>query len=761
MNFNKVPIKSYKIAITGLVQGVGFRPFVYVLANTFNLKGTVSNNENGVIICVSGIASNIHSFYKRLVQYPPKLSKIKTHQLTEISHTEFEDFSIVPSQKSGKLNLSLTSDFAICEDCKIEILDITNKRYHYPFTTCVNCGPRWAITNTFPFERKHTTMDAFHMCDACKNEYTDPNNRRFHSQTNSCGTCGIQMSLCDTDGKEQAIDNSQIFTTIAKLIREGQIIAIKNTAGYLLCCDARNGTAVKTLRQRKNRPQKPFAILYPSLNLLKDHMTISVEQAEALTSLESPIVIIPKENYSGPLALEEITPNLNQLGVMLPYTPLLLLLADQLECPIVATSGNIHNSPIISSSELALKALKSVADYFLNHNLSISNPQDDSVIKFSKKYRHKVLFRRSRGYAPNYFGTFKADEKILAMGAHLKSAVAFLPNDYVYISQYLGNLDHADVYNRLTETVSKFITLFEEKPSVILVDAHPTYHSTQYGKELAQNLGVPSIQIQHHKAHLASVLGEHQLFDKETPILGVIWDGTGYGDDGHIWGGEFFEYDSHEIHRISHFEYYDWLAGDKMSKEPRLSLLALATDDLMDEVLPKFTNEEVAVYQTIKKQNRLKTSSVGRLFDAVASLLDICNLNTYEGEAAITLENQIHNYDMAHSTLYASILDNGMIPSKDILRKIYFDLKKGVNMESIIVNFLYTLANIIFQMADRQNIRSIVLSGGVFQNTVLIDMLKEMAKLDYKLYFNRNLSPNDENIAFGQMMYYLNIKTAK
>ena len=753
-------IKSFKITITGQVQGVGFRPFVYVLANTFDLKGWVSNNEQGVIIVVSGIPSKIHSFYEGLIQNPPKLSKIKTHHITEIPLINVEDFCIVPSRKSGKLNLSLTPDFAICDDCKKEIIDVTNRRYHYPFTTCVNCGPRWAITKTFPFERNHTAMDRFDMCDPCEKEYTDPTNRRFHSQTNSCGTCGIHMNLTDSKGTELQIDTSEIIARTAAFLKEGHIIAIKNTGGYLLCCDAGNRNAVHRLRQRKNRPRKPFAILYPSLKMLRGQLQISSEQEKALTSPESPIVIVPKDTYSGTLVLDELIPNLNQLGIMLPYTGLLQLLAEKLDIPIVATSGNIHNSPIISASDAALKALDKVADYFLNHDLSITNPQDDSVIKFSKKYQHEVLFRRSRGYAPNYFGSFKANENILAMGAHLKSAVAFLPNDYLYISQYLGNLDHADVYVRLTTTVSKFITLFEEKPSVILVDAHPTYHSTLYGKELARDLDLPSVAIQHHKAHFASVLGEHHLFESEIPVLGVIWDGTGYGDDGHIWGGEFFEYAMGKIERVSHFEYFDWLAGDKMSKEPRLSLFSLATDPLLPEVLPKFTDEELTVYQIIKRQNRLKTSSVGRLFDAVAALLGSCDLNTYEGEAAIILENQIHEYTIENCTSYVSIQENGLIPSKDLLKHIHTDIINGVRRETIIVNFLYTLANLILRMADRRNISCIALSGGVFQNTVLIDMLKEMAKTDYKLYFNRNLSPNDENIAFGQIMYYLNIRTA-
>jgi len=753
--------KSVKISITGQVQGVGFRPHVFVLAKAFGLKGSVSNNEEGVIIYASGPEENIQSFYTNLISNPPKVSKIKTHRKIEISDAKFGDFRIIPSQKHGKLNLQLTPDFAICDDCKKEIFDKDNRRFNYPFTTCVNCGPRWAITNTFPFERLHTNMHKFKMCDECEKEYTDPANRRFHSQTNSCPNCGIQISLTDSNAKRLDIDKSDIFTETAKLIKEGNIVALKNTGGYLLCCDASNSKVVKTLRLRKNRPQKPFAILYPSLELLKEQLNITLEQEKALTSSESPILIIPKENYSGTLASNELAPNLNQLGIMLPYTAILQLLSDKLDMPIVATSGNIHGSPILSSKEDASFELNKVADYFLHHNLDITNPQDDSVIKFSKKYHHQVIFRRSRGYAPNYFGSYSENEKIMAMGAHLKSTIAFLPNDYLYISQYLGNLDHVDVYNRLTETASKFIALFEQEPTVILVDGHPTYQSTLYGMELAEQLGVNCYQIQHHKAHFASVLGEHNLFDVNHPILGVVWDGTGYGDDKQIWGGEFFEYHSGEIMRVSHFEYFDWLAGDKMSKEPRISLLSLADDDLMAEVSKRFSKEEMSIYKAVKKQNALKTSSVGRLFDAVASLLNVCHINTYEGEAAIVLENYIKDYSLKNCKSYVSILENGLIPTKEIIKNIFLDLKKGVEKEGIILNFFYTLADIILQMAKRRNTRYIALSGGVFQNTILVDMLIEMAKDDYKLFFNRNLSPNDENISFGQIMYYLNIKASK
>ncbi|GGK27976.1 carbamoyltransferase [Yeosuana aromativorans] len=751
-------LKTYKILISGQVQGVGFRPYVFGLANSYNLTGTVSNNEEGVIVYATGNTSNIFSFYNDLIENPPKVSKIQTHTISETEIKEFLDFQIIPSQKEGKLNLQLTPDFAICDDCKQEISDSDNRRFQYPFTTCVNCGPRWAITKTFPFERAHTNMLDFNMCGTCQEEYSNISNRRFHSQTNSCPNCGIQIHLTDAEGVSLNIPKASIFKEVAALIKKGHSIAIKNTGGYLLCCDASNKEAIKTLRLKKNRPNKPLAILYPSLNLLKDHFEITGYQERALTSSESPIVIIPKGNYKGYLMVDDLAPNLNQIGVMLPYSGILQLLANELERPIVATSGNVHGSPIIASAEVAKTELNRIADYFLHHNLEIAHSQDDSVIKFSPEFDHKVIFRRSRGLAPNFFGSVISDETILAMGSHLKSTIAFLPNDYLYISQYLGNLDNFEVYNRFTETVSKFIDLFEQNPTVILTDAHPSYHSSQYGKEFAKNKRIKQYDIQHHKAHFASVLGEHNLFESDAPILGVVWDGTGYGDDGQIWGGEFFRYQLNKMERIAHFEYFDWLAADKMSKEPRLSLFSLADEEIEGHCSKQFSKEEWKVYKTLKKKNTLKTSSVGRLFDAVASLLNICHNNTYEGEAAILLENYVTDYSIENCKLYCSALEHSQIPTKTLLMNLYEDFKRGASKSDVIVNFIYTLANLVFQVADLQNLNHIALSGGVFQNTMLIDMLKNIAKNDYTLYFNCNLSPNDENISHGQMMYYLNIK---
>jgi hydrogenase maturation protein HypF len=748
-------MQTYKITISGQVQGVGFRPLVYGLAKSFSLTGTVSNNEEGVIIFVTGSKDSIHQFFDKLLKNPLPVSKIKNSAIIEVENKIFADFNIVPSNKKRRLNLPLTPDFAICDDCRKDIQNPKNRRYNYPFTTCVNCGPRWAITNTFPFERDHTSIANFPMCEACEKEYSNPADRRFHSQTNTCHTCGISIILLDNLGNTIVTTSENIFKKIAKLLAEGNIVAIKNTGGYLLCCNAENETAIQKLRVKKNRPNKPFAVLFPSMEFLQNALKINELQRKSLTSAERPINIIPLGNYKGKIALNAVAPGLNQLGVMLAYSGILQLLANELNFPIIATSGNIYSSPIIGNNEEAFEKLQHVADYFMQHNMEITHPQDDSVIKFSAKFNQQVLFRRARGYAPNYFeAKLNSEEKIMAMGADLKSSIAFYPNDYLYVSQYLGNLQNFDVYNRFMATANSFINIFEQDPEVVLADKHPGYQSTQLGKELAQKNKSKLVETQHHKAHFSAILGEHQLFSEK--VLGVIFDGIGYGDDSNIWGGEFFDYEHHKIERINHIDYFDWLLGDKMAKEPRLSLLSLASDDMLEVLKTKFTANELKTYQTLKNTNTLKTSSVGRLFDAVASLLQLTDYNTYEGEAAILLENRISSYDLKSCNSYLSDSEKG-ISATEIIKNMCDDFQNGKPIEQLILNFLYTLAFSIIEIAKLNNYKHIAFSGGVFQNTTLVDLLIELAPKEIKLYFHKDLSPNDENISFGQLVYYLNI----
>ena len=749
--------KTYKIQIKGRVQGVGFRPFVFNLAQHQNINGNVSNNAEGVSIKIRTTTEKATTFLEALLKNPPPVSIINTHKIEEITNEIFKDFSIVSSTINQNINIPLTPDFAVCNECKEEIKDVKNRRFGYPFTTCVNCGPRYAITTQFPFERAYTSLNAFKMCATCKAEYKDPSNRRFHSQTNSCADCGIQLELVDTDGNQVAIDKHKILQKAAVYISEGKIIAIKNTNGYLLCCDASNTKAIEELRQKKKRPNKPFAVLYPTLESVQKDFQLTNQEKELLTSTVAPIVIL-KNTKQTRIATKVIAPELNQTGVLLPSSSLLELLMDIVKKPIICTSGNIHGSPIISENDFAQKKLKTIADYFVHHNLSIQFPQDDSVVKIVDG--QEVIIRRSRGFAPNYFTENTQNTSgILAMGAHLKSTFSLVPNAHIYVSQYFGNLNNFDVLERYQRTIEQQLNVFNCSPKTVLIDAHPTYQSSSIGKELAENWNAELVEIQHHKAHFASVLGEHQLFDAEEKILGVVWDGTGYGDDNAIWGGEFFTYENHKMERVTHFEYYDWLANDKMVQEPRIALLSLLDDKNRHYIKNKFSETEWKIYTKMLQNNPLKTSSVGRLFDAVASALNIKDINTFEAEAAMLLENCALKYG---GTDYIDFLKNiayDTIPSKLIIEKLLKKRIKGFSKELLAYSFIYTLAKSIVTLSQKHNVHIIACSGGVFQNSLLISIVKKLTsieKIDLKI--NCKLSANDENISFGQLMYYQHIK---
>ena len=745
---------TYNIHITGIVQGVGFRPFVYRTAQELKLTGSVCNDTEGVSIFINATQAQQEAFVSAIQTGKPAIAHIEAIQVEGISQKQFEDFQIIESSFTSNLKLPLTPDYATCPICRTEISDPTNRRYNYAFTTCTNCGPRYAITTQFPFERKHTSMASFEMCNDCLEEYQNPEDRRFHSQTNSCTSCGIQLEFV-TDEKIVSKNSAEALQEAVQLLSFGKILAVKNTNGYLLCCDATKAEAIHNLRKRKRRPSKPFAVMFRSISAIEQQYDLSSKEIELLTSAVAPVVLLQNtSDKQSRLSLEAIAPRLSQTGVMLPSSALLQLLADSCDFPLITTSGNIHGSPIIYANEDAHKLLQEVADGFLEHNLETRFPQDDSVYKVEGE--DAVIFRRSRGLAPNLLASqLHFDKVFLAMGAHLKSTFAFTPNTYTYESQYFGNLDNYEVLERFRNTLKQYHEVFNTKPETILIDKHPGYQSSIEGKELAARLEIPYFEIQHHKAHFASVLGEHNLIDHNEPILGVVWDGTGLGDDGAIWGGEFFIYEHRKISRYNHFEYFDWLAQDKMSREPRLCLLAAlgATDE---EILQqKFSKTELQIYEKLLQSNTLKTSSVGRLFDAVASVLDLCDKTTYEGEAAMLLESLATQYSGDEPINFLESEDFEKIPSQKLIKRIYKAKIAGVFAEKLAYSFIYTLSEIIVQTALKIQVKTIACSGGVFQNTLLLKLLKHSLNLhNLNLKINCNLSVNDENIAFGQLVYH-------
>ncbi|MEM6316546.1 MAG: carbamoyltransferase HypF [Bacteroidota bacterium] len=755
-------MQTWHIHIEGQVQGVGFRPFVYVLANEFKLNGWVNNTVDGVHIEINATEQKAMAFYETIINQAPELSQITQHKITINKQKFFDNFQIIHSDQSGKANLLLTPDFGLCKDCQTDIHSESNQRHQYAFTTCTNCGPRYSIVEKLPYDRERTTMQSFPMCPRCRTEYNLPTDRRYYSQTNSCGNCGVQLAIFDKQQHYISLPQKEMLNAICRYWQTGKIVAIKGIGGYLLTCDARNEQAIQLLRERKYRPSKPLALMYPDLEQVKNDLIVNASEAKSLASIISPIVLLDTKAETPSRLATSLAPNLNQVGVMLPYTPLFDLLLKKFQRPIAATSGNISQSPIVYKDEKAAVELMQIADFVVTNNRPIVVPQDDSVLKFSTFTQQKILLRRSRGLAPTYIN---ADLKlpsqtILATGAMLKSTFSLLHQNNTYISQYLGDLGHFDTEQSYRHTVRHFFQLFETQPEIILTDKHPEYAATLFGEQLSKELTIPIHRIQHHIAHFGAVLGENNLVDVNKPILGVIWDGTGLGDDGQIWGGEFFTYDNHNFQRRYYFDYFDFILGDKMPKEPRISALSACwgIGGIADFLKEKFTKTEWSIYtKLLAKKNPLKTSSVGRLFDAVASLLGILDKQTYEGEAAMQLEQLATSYFKKNGLHFSSdYFDNqllkGAVPTKMLLVGVVNDLKKGVAKDYIAAKFQFSLVQLVSTVANNLKIQQIAFSGGVFQNGLLVDLLQHYLAKEFTLYFHQQLSPNDENISFGQLV---------
>lgn len=756
---------TYHIHIEGQVQGVGFRPYVYRLAGESGLRGWVSNTNDGVHIEIEAKPEEANMFYQCLVAKAPPMSLILRHSIREVKEGGFRDFQIVDSREGGEARLLMTPDFAICEDCRRELHSADNRRSGYPFITCTNCGPRFSIITGLPYDRERTTMEPFAMCPACREEYDAPLDRRYYSQTNSCPACSIQLSLYDNRRELLSLDNRSIVQQAARLWQDGKTIAIKGVGGYLLTCDATNARAVEELRRRKHRPAKPFALMYPGIPTLEQDAELSQEARELLLSPAAPIVLLPvKARPASGIAAEPIAPGLGQIGVMLPYTPLYELLLREFGRPIVATSGNVSGAPICYEDEDALATLSPVADYLLLNNRDIATPQDDSVVRLSPAHRQRIVLRRSRGYAPTLLPPVAPPSKevALAAGADLKSTFTLMQAGNFYASQYLGALGALESQERFRQTVEHFLRLFNVQPDVILTDRHPGYFSTQLGQELARQWGIPAYAFQHHEAHFAALLGEHGLLHAEEPVLGIVWDGLGLGDDGQIWGGEFFLYDNYAFTRIAQLEYFNYSLGDKIAREPRLSALMASQGLEAAEpwLRPKFSATEWNIYrQLLGRPASIRSSSAGRLFDAVASLLTGRDICTFEGEAAMLLEQMACRYCRQNGLEMDGYYDclcaeSGNISTARLMSDIYSSLAKGEGREEVAARFHYSLVKAIGLIAARTEARKLAFSGGVFQNALLVDMAREQLGKKYELLFHRHLPPNDEGVSFGQLMRY-------
>lgn len=754
-------MRTFHIHIQGVVQGVGFRPFVFQMARKYAFKGWVSNTLDGVHIEVNGEVEKVRKFLHELINNPPVLAQITGYDLKEVDEKQFENFEIVHSEEGKKPRLLLTPDVKICHDCLRELFDQDDRRYGYPFITCTNCGPRYSIIEKLPYDRPHTTMKEFKMCELCEVEYHDPENRRHFSQTNSCHDCKVAMQLYE---KGRFIEDFQDLNYIVEQWKKGGIVAIKGIGGYLLTCDASDPHAVKLLRERKNRPYKPFALMYPSKESIEKDCKLSEDEWRELESVHSPIVLLQlKKEIGNRLALKELNDGLARLGVMIPYTPLLAVLLKIFNAPIVATSGNVTDSAIIYEDDTALSLLSQIADLVLLNNRAIVVPQDDGVVQFSAFSRQKITLRRSRGKAPIYINArLKLPQNIVfSTGSMLKSVFGLLNEGNVYISQYLGNTENyesQEVYEKVFNHLEK---IFQPEIDTVITDLHPDYYSTRFGEELVVKYKAALLKVQHHKAHFYAVLGENDLLGSSEKILGVVWDGTGLGEDGNIWGGEFFIYQNRVMKRAAHLPFFPFMLGDKMVREPRLSLLALTWNDPAFEqvVKTKFTETEWRIYhKLLENKPTLMTSSMGRLVDAAASLLFGFDIHRYDAQAAMKFEQEASMYYYKNfPSLSLSYLQRGVPENLTLflLRKMLYDMKKGEDKAKIAAKFHLSLVSYIKLTAHVLGVKRIAFSGGVFQNALLTDMLHRYLKKDYELFFPLEFSPNDEGIPFGQLMYYV------
>lgn len=748
----------YRIQISGKVQGVGFRPFIKNLAQSLKLKGEVLNSNFGVQIDILGNQDKVQIFTDKIRENCPSNSVIIDLQIKEIEYFQYKEFSISKSNNDSAPLLIVSPDQAICPNCKREILDPENRRFRYPFTSCLNCGPRFSIVKGVPYDRLTTTMQGHKICSKCEREYGETNGRREHAQSLSCHQCAIELSLWK-NAKLFTSNNDQIFELIQSALKEDKIIMVKGVSGFLLCCNANSSIAIQKLRKRKNRKRKPFAVMYPNLDYVKSNFHLSENESDQITSVKAPIVLLkPKEA----VLPQEINFDLDKVGVFLPNSGLLHIILNDFGEPIVATSGNITNESIAFRNEDAIKKFSEIADLVLCHALEINFPQDDSVVQFSPKYQQKIILRRSKGMAPEYINVPNQSIKdILAFGADMKSSFAIQNRGCVHLSPHIGDLAILESQNRHELLSTRLTNMFTHKPEIVLADIMKSYHSSQmalqYGKR--NKLGVNLIQ--HHEAHFAAILEEHKLWNSEKATLGVIWDGTGLGRDQNIWGGEFFIYSKGKMEHIAQLEYKSWILGDKMAKEPRISALSYFQQIENSQFLlkNKFDNKEWELYHKMIASSSIETSSIGRLFDAVASILGLCDYNDFQGQAAMLLEQEASKYEKINMCkAYDVSIKNNKVMLTRLLKGIIKDKIEGVGNAEIAYKFHLSLLGIILEIATRFQTTQIAFSGGVFQNALLVDLIIQEIGSNYDLFFHQQLSPNDENISFGQIMHYNNIK---
>lgn len=785
-----------EIKIHGTVQGVGFRPTIYRLAKAEGLRGYVCNNTQGVLIRVSGFQTSIEKFVQRLQQESPPLARIQeiTRRRCENELT-FDDDFIISSSVSGVVKTEIAPDAATCPECKAEIFDAFSRWYRYPFTNCTHCGPRLSIIRAIPYDRHNTSMAAFAMCADCEQEYKDIENRRFHTQPVACHICGPQATLERADSQPITASMFSMLDdvdAVCTLLQKGEIVAIKGLGGFHLACDATQEAAVQKLRQRKKRDRKPLALMARDIAVIEEYCTLSNQERELLESITAPIVLLHNRGGEGErggensqpkqlsaksyLVAPAVAPGQNTLGFILPYTPLHHLILKRMNRPIVFTSGNLSEEPQCIDNDEARHQLGKIADYFLFHNREIVNRVDDSVVRVVGGKIQTI--RRARGYAPAPIHLppgFYSVPQILAMGSELKNTFCLLRDEQAILSQHLGDLENAATFKAYQETLNLYLNLFEHKPVAIAVDLHPEYLSTKLGKQLAATHQIQLYNIQHHHAHIAACMAENNIPLDEEAVLGIALDGLGYGEDGKFWGGEFLLADYRSFKRLATFKPVAMIGGTQAIIQPwRNTYAQLISAFTWEDLKNQYGNLELLEFlqqkplnllnQVVQKRiNSPEASSVGRLFDAVAAVIGICREEcSYEGQAAIEMSALVDKSLLINSqeTLTypfdINISDSiYCIDPKPMWQALLNDLQQQITQPVIAAKFHQGLADVIVKMVDRlcqENvINKVVLTGGVFQNCILLEQVSQgLETLGITVLTHSLVPSNDGGLSLGQ-----------
>jgi hydrogenase maturation protein HypF len=743
-----------RLLVQGAVQGVGFRPFIYRLAAEIGIQGWVSNSAQGVLIEAEAARPQLDTFVAQIeAQKPPhsSIQRILVEPIPAIGTLDHSKFEIRESSGTGSRSAIILPDLGTCPDCLREMLDPSDRRYRYPFTNCTHCGPRYSIIESLPYDRPNTTMHSFVMCKECRAEYEDPMDRRFHAQPTACPTCGPQLRLWDSKGEEIALRDDALFAA-AEAIRQGDVVALKGMGGFQLLVDARNPEAVQQLRERKNRPDKPFAVMVTTIAQVKALCEVSEIEERLLCSSEAPIVLLRSLNHE--LLCSEIAPNNPNLGVMLPYTPLHHLLMNELGFPVVATSGNLAGEPICTDEQEALTRLNGIADVFLVHDRPIARPVDDSVVRVMAGT--ECVLRRARGYAPLPVELAESMPVMIATGAHLKNTVAMSIGQQVFLSQHIGDLETQEAVSAFQYALKDLQGLYEQPAEIITCDLHPDYRSTHLAQELSQKLQKPLVQVQHHYAHVLTCMAEHQL---RTPVLGVAWDGTGYGTDGTIWGGEFLNITESSFERSAFLRPFRLIGGERAIREPRRIALGLLYGTQLPHISQfGFSSSELDMLKMAftKRINAPLTSSIGRLFDAVSALIGLRQDVSFEGQAAMELEfacEGITTHRSYHPNMISHETGGSILNWGPMIEGILADLSVGVDRAEIAAAFHNTLVEMIVRVATQQQIEQVVLSGGCFQNKRLLEgSIARLQKAGFRPFWSQKIPSNDGGIALGQIM---------